>query len=139
MLSGPLIQLLILFDVVCSWFDARVGDFYYFTVVPCLCVGVVHVTQVRWIAEVASQFDLLFCCSTQLVSAGIIGSCLSGRGCPHELTVERGCYLVSVFQACVHTLAHTVMAYCVLGVWFCTSTPLNKGSSSHPVPSSTWT
>ena len=83
-------------------------------------------TQVHLRAEVACQFDLLFCCSTQFVSPGMAGSWLCGRGCLHELTVERGCYLVSVFKVCVHASAHTVMAHCVIGVWFCTSTSLNN-------------
>ena len=41
--SSPLVQLSILFDDVHSWFPVRVGDFHYFTFVPCLCEDVVHI------------------------------------------------------------------------------------------------
>lgn len=43
MFSCPLVKLSILFDRVRSWFAVRVGDIRYFTFVPCLCEGVVHV------------------------------------------------------------------------------------------------
>jgi len=43
MFSCPLVQLSILFDRVRPWFAVRVGDIRYFTFVPCLWEGAVHV------------------------------------------------------------------------------------------------